>query len=79
MSRRTYLPSKDTRRPLGNELQEAAKYVRDMATDFIKERGTADALSAAVTTWLWVNGMHEESDAIECALLKKAMVRPDAG
>jgi len=52
--RDTYLPSKDTRPPLGSPEIEAAKFLRDMALDFIKDRSAAHVVDEAVRNWLAV-------------------------
>lgn len=50
--RRSYLPAKDLRPPLGTQKQEAAKFLRDMATDFLKERSGENVVTEAVREWL---------------------------
>lgn len=52
MSRRSYLPAKDLRSPIGSPKQEAAKFLRDMATDFLKERSGENVVTEAAHQWL---------------------------
>lgn len=55
MSRRSYLPAKDLigRAGFPTTLQRrAAEYVRDMATDFLRDRSGPDVITEAAREWL---------------------------
>lgn len=52
MSRRSYLRDRDLSRPLGSPKQEAARWLRDAARDYMNERIGDAALQEAVQNWL---------------------------
>ena len=60
MSKRSYLPSKDLvgrSGYVGTPATEAAKWLRDMATDYLKQRCLAASVDQAVRNWIEVTAM----------------------